>query len=101
MSYNNDWENYDWDNLDENGNPMPIQKETEEEVVEVKDSKGNVLQDGDSVFLVKDLNAKKGSTLKRGTVFKNIKLVPDAYEQVEGKFQGGAYALKAEYVTKK
>lgn len=101
MNYNSDWENYDWDNLDEDGNPRPIQKDETTETIEVRDSSGNLLQDGDSVFLIKDLNAKKGSTLKRGTVFKNIKIIPDATEQVEGKFEGGLYGLKAEYVKKK
>lgn len=43
--------------------------------MEVKDSNGAVLQDGDSVTLIKDLKVKGTSiTLKRGTLVKNIRL---------------------------
>ncbi|BBD07290.1 zinc ribbon domain-containing protein YjdM [Desulfovibrio ferrophilus] len=43
--------------------------------MDVKDSNGNVLSDGDSVTLVKDLKVKGTSTtLKRGTMVKNIRL---------------------------
>ncbi len=51
----------------------------------VKDSNGNILTDGDSVVLIKDLNVKGTSvTLKRGTVIKNIRLT-DNEEEIEGK----------------
>jgi len=44
----------------------------------VKDSNGNELSDGDSVQVIKDLKVKGSSeTLKRGTVFKNIRLTDD------------------------
>ena len=39
-----------------------------------KDAYGNVLKNGDSVMVIKDLNVKGGSTIKRGEVFKNIRL---------------------------
>ena len=39
-----------------------------------KDANGNVLQNGDNVMVIKDLNVKGGSTIKRGEVFKNIRL---------------------------
>ncbi len=39
-----------------------------------KDAYGNVLQNGDNVMVIKDLNVKGGSTIKRGEVFKNIRL---------------------------
>lgn len=43
--------------------------------LEVKDSNGTLLQDGDSVTLIKDLKVKGTSaTLKRGTLVKNIRL---------------------------
>ena len=46
-----------------------------------KDSNGNILKDGDTVKLIKDLKVKGSSlTLKRGTVVKNIKLTDDADE---------------------
>jgi protein PhnA len=45
---------------------------------EVRDSNGNVLADGDSVMVIKDLKVKGTSvTLKRGTVIKNIRLTDD------------------------
>ena len=40
----------------------------------VKDSNGNVLSAGDAVQVIKDLKVKGADTLKRGTVFKNIRL---------------------------
>ena len=44
----------------------------------VRDSNGNALVDGDSVFVTKDLRVKgSADTLKRGTVFKNIRLTAD------------------------
>ena len=49
----------------------------------VKDSNGNILNNGDSVTLIKDLKVKGTSvTLKRGTLVKNIRLTDDA-EEVE------------------
>lgn len=49
--------------------------------IEVKDSNGTVLKDGDSVQVIKDLKVKGTSvTLKRGTVIKNIHLTDDAEE---------------------
>jgi protein PhnA len=49
--------------------------------MEVRDSNGNVLQDGDSVTVIKDLKVKGTSvTLKRGTLVKNIRLTNDAEE---------------------
>ena len=44
----------------------------------VRDSNGNELADGDAVHVIKDLKVKGSSeTLKRGTVFKNIRLTDD------------------------
>ena len=51
--------------------------------MEVKDSNGNFLADGDSVLLIKDLKVKGTTvTLKRGTVAKNIRLTSNQ-EEVE------------------
>ena len=44
------------------------------EVEEKFDSVGNKLSNGDNVMVIKDLNVKGGDTIKRGTVFKNIRL---------------------------
>ena len=48
---------------------------------DVKDSNGNILKDGDSVHVIKDLKVKgAGETLKRGTLIKNIRLTGDEDE---------------------
>lgn len=49
--------------------------------MEVRDSNGNILSDGDSVMVIKDLKVKGTPvTLKRGTSIKNIRLTGDAEE---------------------
>jgi protein PhnA len=49
--------------------------------MEVRDSNGNILNDGDCVTLIKDLKVKGTSvTLKRGTTIKNIRLTSDIEE---------------------
>ncbi len=54
---------------------------SEDETFKVKDSNGNVLKDGDSVLLIKDLKVKGTSvTLKRGTLAKNIRLTSNEEE---------------------
>jgi protein PhnA len=71
----------------------------QEEVV--KDANGNVLQDGDSVSIVKDLKVKgSSSVLKIGTKVKNIRLV-DGDHNIDCKIDGfGAMKLKSEFVKK-
>ena len=54
------------------------------EEFKVRDSNGNLLNDGDSVMVIKDLPVKGTSvTLKRGTMIKNIRLVEDDEEHIE------------------
>src|SRR5690606_16316970 len=69
--------------------------------VEVRDSVGNILQDGDSVTLIKDLKVKgAGTTLKRGTVVKSIRLTGDDPE-IDCRFEGiKGLVLRAEFVKK-
>lgn len=66
-----------------------------------KDSLGALLQTGDSVILTKSLDVK-GSTLnaKMGTVVKNIRLVEDNTEQIEGKIEGQTIVILTKYVRK-
>lgn len=65
------------------------------------DSNGNVLQDGDHVVLVKDLNVKGGNfTAKRGTAVKNIKLDPDNSEYIEGKVENQNIVILTKFVKK-
>ena len=75
----------------------------EEENV-IKDVNGNVLNDGDSVTVVKDLKVKgASSSIKIGTKVKNIRLDPDAAagHDIECKIDGfGAMKLKSSVVKK-
>jgi len=66
-----------------------------------KDANGNVLQDGDTVTLIKDLKIKgSSSVVKVGTKVKNIRLV-DADHDIDCKIDGiGAMGLKSEFVKK-
>lgn len=66
-----------------------------------KDCNGAQLQTGDSVVLIKSLDVK-GSTLnaKMGTVVKNIRLVEDNTEQIEGKIEGQTIVILTKYVRK-
>ena len=51
----------------------------------VRDSNGNALANGDTVVVIKDLKVKGWSIpLKQGTVIKNIRLVDDDVEHIEG-----------------
>jgi len=67
----------------------------------VKDANGNVLQDGDTVVLIKDLPVKGSSkAIKAGTKVKNIKLV-DGDHNIDCRVEGfGAMALKSIFVRK-
>ena len=66
----------------------------------VKDANGNVLANGDSVVLIKDLKVKGSSTtLKVGTKVKSIRLVGGDHE-VDCKMDAGNFMLKACYLRK-
>mgnify|MGYP001083293693 CR=1 FL=1 len=66
----------------------------------VKDANGNVLADGDSITLIKDLPLKGSSrVLKGGTKVKGIRLV-DGDHEISCKIDGSAIALKACFVKK-
>lgn len=66
-----------------------------------KDSVGNVLQDGDTVTVIKDLKVKgSSSVVKVGTKVKNIRLC-DGDHDIDCKIDGiGAMKLKSEFVRK-
>lgn len=73
---------------------------TPEAVRVVKDAVGNVLADGDTVVLIKDLKLRGSSqVLKQGTKAKNIRLV-DGDHEIDCKIEGSAMALKACFVKK-
>lgn len=82
--------------------PMCQHEWTEETHVEViKDAYGNILQDGDSVTIIKDLKVKGASgTLKQGTKVKSIRIV-EGDHNIDCKIDGfGAMSLKSEFVKK-
>ncbi len=68
--------------------------------MEVKDSNGTLLSDGDTVTLIKDLKVKGSSmTLKRGTVVKKIKLTDDP-EEIDCRVDGSSIVLKTAFLKK-
>ncbi len=68
--------------------------------MEVKDSNGNLLKEGDSVTLIKDLKVRgTSSVLKRGTMVKNIRLTDDE-EEIEGKIDKVQLVLKTCFLKK-
>ena len=99
-----DDEDYVYD--EESGEWMPASqlaaKQAAANAVEVRDSVGNVLADGDSVTLIKDPTVKgAGQTLKRGTVIPSIRLTGDEQE-IDCKYPGiKGLVLRAEFVRKR
>ncbi len=79
----------------------PGQAEAADEAKVVKDAVGNVLQDGDSVTVIKDLKIKgSSSVVKVGTKVRNIRLV-DGDHDIDCKIDGiGQMGLKSEFVKK-
>src|SRR5690606_1695262 len=66
-----------------------------------KDAFGNVLQNGDSVVLTKTLDVKGSSiSAKLGTVVRNIRLVEDNAEQIEGRVEGQLIVILTKYLRK-
>lgn len=66
-----------------------------------KDSNGNVLLDGDSVVLIKDLDVKGATfTAKRGAAVHNIKLVWDDANLIEGRVENQSIFILTQYVKK-
>ena len=73
----------------------------DEETLIVKDANGNVLQNGDTVIVIKNLPVKGASgPIKAGTKVKNIRLA-EGDHNIDCKIDGfGAMALKSEFVKK-
>lgn len=84
------------------GHEWPAVSETTAEDSDpvVKDANGNVLQDGDSVVLVKDLKLRGSSqVLKQGTKVRSIRVVGGDHD-VEGKIDGSVMMLKSQFLKK-
>ena len=71
-------------------------------VSEVRDASGNILADGDSVTLIKDLKVKGANqTLKQGTVIRTIRLT-DNPEEIDCRYEGiKGLVLRTEFVRKR
>ena len=80
---------------------MEAAEAVDDDVLVVKDSNGNLLQDGDSITVIKDLKVKgSSSVVKVGTKVKNIRLVEGDHD-IDCKIDGiGAMKLKSEFVKK-
>lgn len=66
-----------------------------------KDSNGHILENGDTVILIQDLNVKGASfTAKRGTAVRKIILVADNEEHIQGKINGQTIIILTKYVKK-
>ena len=73
---------------------------TEEKIIH-KDSNGAILQAGDSVVLIKDLDVKgAGFTAKRGTAVRGITLVENNGGQIEGRVNGQQIVILTQFVKK-
>lgn len=82
---------YEWD---------PNSLSSEEDTLQVKDSNGNLLADGDDIILIKDLKLKGSSTvLKKGAKAKGIRLV-DGDHEIDCRIDGMKVMLKACFVKK-
>ncbi|TCO79809.1 zinc ribbon domain-containing protein YjdM [Marinisporobacter balticus] len=80
---------------------LKLETQNSEDKKIIKDANGNVLNDGDSVTVIKDLKVKgSASVIKIGTKVKNIRLV-DGDHDIDCKIDGfGAMKLKSEFVKK-
>ena len=68
---------------------------------EVRDSNGTLLNEGDSVSIIKDLPVKgAGFTAKQGTTVKNIRMVADDPTHIQGRVNGTMIFLKTEFLKK-
>ena len=75
--------------------------ESAEDTVKHIDSNGAVLEAGDTVTLIKDLNVKGANfTAKRGTAVRGISLVADNPGQIEGRVSGQQIVILTKFVKK-
>lgn len=79
-----------------------VEEKTSETSQVIKDAHGNVLQDGDTVTVIKDLKVKGSSlVVKVGTKVKNIRLLVEGDHNIDCKIDGiGPMKLKSEFVKK-
>lgn len=93
---------YIYDDLTGEWRPASEATAAQTQAVEVRDASGNVLADGDSVVLIKDLKVKgAGQTLKQGTVIRSIRLTDDPEEIDCRHDQIKGLVLRTEFVRKR
>jgi len=80
---------------------LELETDNSEDKKVIKDANGNILSNGDTVAVIKDLKVKGSpSSIKIGTKVKNIRLV-DGDHDIDCKIDGfGAMQLKSEFVKK-
>lgn len=100
MTHENEWDNLEWDEeLGDFVKKDAGSNDADEKVV-TKDSNGNILENGDSVTLIKDLPVKGSSlVLKRGEKIKKIRLIDDP-ENIECKIGKSTLVLKTQFLKK-
>lgn len=80
--------------------PTVAPETTDDDERIVLDSNNNRLNEGDTVYLIKDLRVKGSSTiLKKGTKIRGIRIIPGDHE-IDCKVDGVSYQLKAEFMKK-
>lgn len=101
MTHQNEWDNLEWnEKLGDFVKKDSDNSEDSEEKIITKDSNGNILENGDSVTLIKDLPVKGASlTLERGEKIKKIKLIDDP-ENIECKIGKSTLVLKTQFLKK-
>jgi protein PhnA len=68
--------------------------------MEVRDSNGTILSEGDTVSVIKDLKVKgSSSVIKRGSIVKGIRLT-DNVDEVEGRVSKVQMVLRTEFLKK-
>lgn len=96
-------DDYVYDDVTGEWGPAPkVAAPAQAQAVEVRDASGNLLADGDSVVLIKDLKVKgAGQTLKQGTVIRSIRLTddPDEIDCRHDSIKG--LVLRTEFVRKR
>ena len=98
----NDDEDYVYDEATGEWRPTSEMAAVAAAAAKVRDAAGNVLADGDSVVLVKDLKVKgAGQTLKQGTVIRSIRLT-DNPEEIDCRHDAiKGLVLRTEFVRKR
>jgi protein PhnA len=81
---------------------LSMNRHDEEETnpIDVTDSQGNVLENGDAAFITQDLPVKGMKPIKRGAILKNIR-VNEGPEAVGGKIDGVSMVILTCYLKKK